>query len=136
MIAYHKLAMRCEQLLDKGSGIRIVGRIAQDLEGLGCLWLLLPQGHRETRGNQTQGFQQGRGRLTRASSDSDSEVIYAYTRAQALDDGILVDATALAKEAGFKWPVAVTTLSGIAISSPHSTSSLMARVSTGAYGIC
>jgi hypothetical protein len=45
----------------------------------------------------------------RASSDSDPEVIYAYTRAQALEDGILVDATALAKEAGFKWPVAVTT---------------------------
>ena len=45
----------------------------------------------------------------RANSDSDPEVIYAYTRAQALDDGILVDATALAKEAGFKWPVAVTT---------------------------
>lgn len=44
----------------------------------------------------------------RASSDSDPEVIYAYTRAQALDDGILVDATALAKEAGFKWPVALT----------------------------
>ena len=40
---------------------------------------------------------------------TDSEVIYAYTRAQALDDGILVDTTALAKEAGFKWPVAVTT---------------------------
>ena len=32
VIAYHKLAMRCEQLLDKGSCIRIVGRIAQDLE--------------------------------------------------------------------------------------------------------
>jgi hypothetical protein len=39
----------------------------------------------------------------------DSDVIYAYTRQQALDDGILVDATALAKEAGFKWPVAITT---------------------------
>jgi len=35
-------------------------------------------------------------------------VIYAYTRCQALSDGVLVDVTALAKEAGFKWPVALT----------------------------
>lgn len=32
VIAYHKLAMRCTELLDKGAAIRIVGRIAQDLE--------------------------------------------------------------------------------------------------------
>lgn len=36
-------------------------------------------------------------------------IIYAYTRAQALADGVLVDATAMAKEAGFKVPVALTT---------------------------
>jgi len=35
-------------------------------------------------------------------------VIYAYTREQALADGVLIDASALAKEAGFKWPVALT----------------------------
>jgi len=35
-------------------------------------------------------------------------VIFSYTRAQALADGVLIDATALAKEAGFKWPVALT----------------------------
>ncbi len=35
-------------------------------------------------------------------------IISVYTRAQALSDGVLIDATALAKEAGFKWPVAVT----------------------------
>jgi single-stranded DNA-binding protein len=32
IIAFHKLATRCSGLLDKGSSIRIVGRIAQDLE--------------------------------------------------------------------------------------------------------
>lgn len=37
-----------------------------------------------------------------------ANVISVYTRAQALSDGVLIDATALAKEAGFKWPVAVT----------------------------
>ncbi len=36
------------------------------------------------------------------------DVIYRYTRAQAIDDGVLIDATAMAKEAGFKWPVALT----------------------------
>lgn len=36
------------------------------------------------------------------------EVIYSYTRAQAIDDGVLVDAGPMAQEAGFKWPVALT----------------------------
>ena len=35
-------------------------------------------------------------------------VIYAYTRAQAIADGVLVDVTETAKEAGFKLPVAIT----------------------------
>lgn len=36
------------------------------------------------------------------------EVIYAYTRAQAINDGVLVDVSSTAKEAGFRYPVAVT----------------------------
>ena len=36
------------------------------------------------------------------------EVIYRYTRAQGINDGVLIDASVLAKEAGFKWPVAIT----------------------------
>ena len=35
-------------------------------------------------------------------------VIDAYTRAQAIEDGILVDVSETAREAGFKIPVAVT----------------------------
>jgi len=35
-------------------------------------------------------------------------VIYAYTRAQAIADGNLVDVTATAKEAGFRHPTAIT----------------------------
>ena len=35
-------------------------------------------------------------------------VIYAYTRAQAIADGVLVDVSKLASEAGFRFPVAVT----------------------------
>jgi primosomal replication protein N len=32
VITYGRLAERCEQLLDQGSSIRVVGRIAQDIE--------------------------------------------------------------------------------------------------------
>lgn len=36
------------------------------------------------------------------------EIISSYTRAQAIEDGVLVDVTETAKEAGFKVPVALT----------------------------
>jgi hypothetical protein len=35
-------------------------------------------------------------------------LIHAYTRAQAIADGVLIDVSKLAKEAGFKYPVALT----------------------------
>ena len=37
------------------------------------------------------------------------KVISTYTRTQAIEDGVLIDAGAMAREAGFKWPVAITT---------------------------
>lgn len=36
------------------------------------------------------------------------EVISVYTRAQALADGVLIDAGSMAPEVGFRWPVAIT----------------------------
>ena len=36
------------------------------------------------------------------------EVISVYTRAQALANGVLIDAGTMAREAGFRWPVAIT----------------------------
>lgn len=39
---------------------------------------------------------------------TEPEVIFAYSRAQAIADGVLVDVTTLAKEAGFRVPVALT----------------------------
>lgn len=36
------------------------------------------------------------------------EVISTYTRAQVIEDGVLIDAGSMAQEAGFKWPVAIT----------------------------
>ena len=35
-------------------------------------------------------------------------VISTYTRAQAIEDGVLIDPGSMAREAGFKWPVAIT----------------------------
>lgn len=39
---------------------------------------------------------------------SKADIIHSYSRAQALEDGVLVDVSQAAKEAGFKYPVAVT----------------------------
>ena len=36
------------------------------------------------------------------------DLIFSYTRAQAIEDGVLVDVTETAKEAGFRIPVALT----------------------------
>ena len=36
------------------------------------------------------------------------DVIHTYSRAQAIEDGVLVDATQVAQEAGIKYPVALT----------------------------
>jgi hypothetical protein len=36
------------------------------------------------------------------------ELIYSFSRAQALEDGVLIDVSDTAKEAGFKVPVAMT----------------------------
>ncbi len=36
------------------------------------------------------------------------EVIDTYTREQAIEDGVLIDVTTMAKEAGLRYPVAIT----------------------------
>lgn len=38
----------------------------------------------------------------------DADLVFSYSRQEALDDGVLVDVTATAREAGFRYPVAVT----------------------------
>ncbi|MBK1695384.1 hypothetical protein CKO09_11645 [Chromatium weissei] len=38
-----------------------------------------------------------------------AEVIYSYSRAQAIEDGVLIDVSNTAKDAGFRIPVALTT---------------------------
>jgi len=51
--------------------------------------------------------------MSNTSINADAESIfgdlkYSYTRTQAIEDGVLVDAGPMAQEAGFKWPVALT----------------------------
>lgn len=50
-----------------------------------------------------------------APADPEFKVIYSYTRAQAIADGVLVDVTERAREAGFTVPVVVTQALNIAI---------------------
>lgn len=47
-------------------------------------------------------------RTDTAPPSQDWHVIHTYTRAEALADGVLVDVTPTAREAGFKVPTAVT----------------------------
>lgn len=42
------------------------------------------------------------------STETFGEVVFSYTRKQAIEDGVLIDVTEAAREAGFRWPVAVT----------------------------
>jgi hypothetical protein len=39
---------------------------------------------------------------------TESDVIFKYTRQQAIEDGVLIDLSELAREAGFKFPLAIT----------------------------
>ena len=44
----------------------------------------------------------------RIESAAPADLIFAYTRSQALADGVLVDVSGIAAEAGIRFPVAVT----------------------------
>lgn len=51
--------------------------------------------------------------MNAGQSDFADQVVYAYTRRQAIEDGVLVDlmqadTVKAVKEAGFRWPVAMT----------------------------
>lgn len=46
--------------------------------------------------------------MTNTSLFENADIVHTYTRQQALEDGLLVDVSELAREAGFRYPVAVT----------------------------
>ena len=62
-------------------------------------------------------------------------VLSVYTRAQAIEDGFLVDVSETAREAGFRIPVAVTRSVGTA-SSPCPTATSASRTRQAACGTC
>ncbi len=43
-----------------------------------------------------------------ALTEQFGQVIYRYSRAQAIEDNFLIDVSETAQEAGFRWPVAIT----------------------------
>jgi hypothetical protein len=56
-----------------------------------------------------RGVSRQEGRTDQVSGPfDDAELIFSYSRAQAIEDGVLVDVTEWAAEEGFKWPMAMT----------------------------
>jgi hypothetical protein len=66
--------------------------------------MTMPEPTDDKQQQQTPGQQEGE----EFDFWKDAVVISTYTRAQALGDGFLVDVSELAREAGFKLPVAIT----------------------------
>ena len=62
-------------------------------------------------------------------------IIYAYTRSQALADGVLVDVTEIAREVGFKLPVALTEALHNRLIHPRLMQT-SARITKAGYGMC
>jgi len=53
----------------------------------------------------------------------DANIIFSYSRAQAIEDGALIDVSETAREAGFKFPVAMTSESfGLCVVVPEGVS--------------
>lgn len=64
------------------------------------------------------------------------EPIFSYSRKQAIADGVLVDVSEMAREAGFKYPVAVTPGSGTSRSCRMKQGGNWARASKAGWGTC
>jgi hypothetical protein len=46
--------------------------------------------------------------MSQPSLFTPEDLIFQYTRSQAIEDGVLIDVSEMGQEAGFKWPVAIT----------------------------
>jgi len=49
---------------------------------------------------------------------TEADILFCYTRADALADGVLIDLSQLASEAGFKFPTAITSAAWAAVIEP------------------
>ena len=71
-------------------------------------------------------------RSARVSIHDDDDLIYAYSRSQALEDGVLVDVSRMASEAGFRYPTAkmpasIARITGWFVLPPHPQSKIPQR---------
>lgn len=48
--------------------------------------------------------------MTNDNEEDKDIIIFSYTRKQAIEDGVLIDVTHMAKEAGIKYPTAITAI--------------------------
>ncbi len=52
--------------------------------------------------------------------EEQTNIVFAYSRAQAIEDGVLIDAGEMAKEAGFRYSVALTAAAwGLCVAVPE-----------------
>jgi hypothetical protein len=73
-----------------------------------ALALVLVEGASPVAANETDAAKEETPMQQQLDDPVFGPVIYSYTRAQAIADGVLVDVSEIAKEAGFRWAVALT----------------------------
>ncbi len=61
----------------------------------------------------------------------DTDLVFSYSRRQALEDGVLVGASEMAREAGFRYPVAVTRAVWDGVVTPDDESRAIGHSETG-----
>lgn len=61
----------------------------------------------------------------------DTDLVFSYSRRQALEDGVLVDVSEMAREAAFRYPVAVTRAVWDGIVTPDHESRAMGQSEAG-----
>ena len=75
----------------------------------------------------------------------DADLIHRYSRADAIRDGVLIDVTEAAREAGFKLPVALTAAAwgkcvavppGVECQDEAGRRNISLRWSTGGFALC
>ena len=61
----------------------------------------------------------------------DTDLVFSYSRRQALEDGVLVDVREMAREAGFRYPVAITRAVWDGVVTPDHESRAMGQSEAG-----
>lgn len=89
-----------EYLSDEQKDYENCKEAGEDVSGHIWLDVQMVSQHSNRNSNRQDGEQ--------PQEDDEWPVISRYTRAQAIEDGVLIDVSEMAKEAGFRYPVALT----------------------------